>query len=246
MATTSNFGWTTPDDSSAVKDGASAIRSLGTAVDTTMQTMVPKTIVDAKGDIIAATAADTVSRLAVGTDGQVLTAASGQATGLQWATVSGGGWTLLASGNVGANGVNITGIAGNSYQELVLRVRDCIANGDQRGGSIQINGLSGDYDYKYVRSGISTANNIDSATNSHYLGNIANEGSNYGNVVYYKFLNPASGTGARKQVNGFTYDVAYGYRIQTWGDVNTSAQITSINFLSFGLTSGTYALYGVK
>jgi hypothetical protein len=49
---------------------------------------IPATIVDAKGDIIAATAADTVARLAVGTNGQVLTAASGQATGLQWATVS--------------------------------------------------------------------------------------------------------------------------------------------------------------
>jgi hypothetical protein len=46
------------------------------------------TIVDAKGDIIAATAADTVARLAVGTNGQVLTAASGQATGLQWTTIS--------------------------------------------------------------------------------------------------------------------------------------------------------------
>lgn len=47
---------------------------------------IAATIVDAKGDIIAATAADTVARLAVGTNGQVLTAASGEATGLQWAT----------------------------------------------------------------------------------------------------------------------------------------------------------------
>jgi hypothetical protein len=34
MATTTNYGWTTPDDTSLVKDGASAIRSLGTNVDT--------------------------------------------------------------------------------------------------------------------------------------------------------------------------------------------------------------------
>jgi hypothetical protein len=85
MATTTNFGWTTPDDSAAVKDGAAAIRSLGTAVDTTMQTMVPKTIVDAKGDIIAASAADTVARLAVGANDTVLTADSTTATGLKWA-----------------------------------------------------------------------------------------------------------------------------------------------------------------
>jgi hypothetical protein len=49
---------------------------------------ISATIVNAKGDIIAATAADTVTRLAVGTNGQVLTAASGQATGLEWATPS--------------------------------------------------------------------------------------------------------------------------------------------------------------
>jgi len=86
MATTTNFGWSTPDDSANVKDGAAAIRSLGTAVDTTVATMVPKTIVDAKGDIIAATAADTVDRLAVGANNTVLTADSSAATGLKWAT----------------------------------------------------------------------------------------------------------------------------------------------------------------
>jgi hypothetical protein len=49
---------------------------------------VAKSIVDAKGDLIAATAADTVSRLAVGTNGQVLTADSTAATGLKWASAS--------------------------------------------------------------------------------------------------------------------------------------------------------------
>jgi hypothetical protein len=38
MATTSNYGWTTPDDTALVKDGASAIRSLGTAIDTSLNT----------------------------------------------------------------------------------------------------------------------------------------------------------------------------------------------------------------
>jgi hypothetical protein len=49
---------------------------------------VAKSIVDAKGDLIAATAADTVSRLGVGTNGQVLTADSAEATGLKWATAT--------------------------------------------------------------------------------------------------------------------------------------------------------------
>jgi hypothetical protein len=53
-------------------------------------TGIPPTTVDAKGDIIAATANDTVTRLAVGANGTVLTADSTQATGLRWATASGG------------------------------------------------------------------------------------------------------------------------------------------------------------
>lgn len=52
---------------------------------------IPASTVDAKGDLIAATADDTVTRLAVGSNGQVLTADSTQSTGLKWATPSGGG-----------------------------------------------------------------------------------------------------------------------------------------------------------
>jgi hypothetical protein len=59
-----------------------------------MATMVPKTIVDAKGDLIAATAADTVSRLAVGADNTILTADSTAATGVKWAAPAGGGKVL--------------------------------------------------------------------------------------------------------------------------------------------------------
>lgn len=134
MATTTNYGWTTPDDTALVKDGAAAIRSLGTAVDTTTKALNPSTtlgdieyrsstantntrlgigssgqflsvvagvpawttvndipvsIVDAKGDIIAATADNTVARLAVGANNTVLTADSTTATGLKWATPTG-------------------------------------------------------------------------------------------------------------------------------------------------------------
>lgn len=94
MATTPTYGWETPDDTDLVKDGAAAIRTLGNAIDTTMGTMVAKTLVDAKGDIIAATAADTVSRLAVGANNTILTADSSTATGLKWATPAGGGKVL--------------------------------------------------------------------------------------------------------------------------------------------------------
>lgn len=56
-----------------------------------VNTSILKSIVDAKGDIIVATAADTVSRLAVGgTDDYVLTVDSSTPTGLSWKIQSGG------------------------------------------------------------------------------------------------------------------------------------------------------------
>lgn len=48
---------------------------------------ISPTIVNAKGDLVTATADDTPARLGVGTNGQYLKAASGQATGLQWGAV---------------------------------------------------------------------------------------------------------------------------------------------------------------
>jgi uncharacterized protein YjlB len=45
---------------------------------------IAKSIVDAKGDLISATADDTPARLAVGTNGYVLEADSGESTGLKW------------------------------------------------------------------------------------------------------------------------------------------------------------------
>ena len=98
MATTTNYSWSTPDDTALVKDGAAAIRSLGTAIDTTVfnnaGAAIAKTIVDAKGDIIAGTAADTVARLAVGANNTILVADSTTATGLKWAAPAGGGKVL--------------------------------------------------------------------------------------------------------------------------------------------------------
>jgi hypothetical protein len=93
MATSPIYNWPEPDNTDLVKNGALAIRTLGNAIDTTMATMIAKTIVDAKGDLIGATAADTPARLAVGTNGQVLTADSTAATGLAWAAAAAPSYT---------------------------------------------------------------------------------------------------------------------------------------------------------
>ena len=127
MATSPNFNWPEPDNTDLVKNGALAIRTAVNAIDSSLvdlkggtsgqvlakasgtdmdfswvtdATGIPATILDAKGDIIAATAADTAARLAVGTNNQVLTADSSTATGLKWATPAGGGGKVLQVVNV--------------------------------------------------------------------------------------------------------------------------------------------------
>lgn len=56
---------------------------------------IPATLLDAKGDLIVASAADTAARLAVGTNGHVLTADSGETTGVKWAAAAGSGITVV-------------------------------------------------------------------------------------------------------------------------------------------------------
>jgi hypothetical protein len=85
MPTTTNYGWTTPADTDLVKDGAAAIRTLGSSVDSTLKTQIDntvassiqKTLTTTTGDIIYASGANTPARLGIGSSGQVLQVSGG-------------------------------------------------------------------------------------------------------------------------------------------------------------------------
>lgn len=81
-----DFTWITNDvgDITAVTAGT-GISGGGTSGAVTITNSMATTI-DAKGDLIGGTGADAFARLAVGTNGQVLTADSTAGTGLAWAT----------------------------------------------------------------------------------------------------------------------------------------------------------------
>lgn len=70
------------------------MQALAEELDTQLASKVAKSIVDAKGDLIVGTAADTVSRLAVGgTNGHVLKVNSSTASGMEWAPIVSGAFT---------------------------------------------------------------------------------------------------------------------------------------------------------
>ena len=62
--------------------------NFSTTITNSIATKVPLSTIDAKGDIYVGTANDTVTKLAAGSNGQVLKANSSEATGLEWATIS--------------------------------------------------------------------------------------------------------------------------------------------------------------
>lgn len=156
MATTTNFGWDTPDDTDLVKDGAAAMRTLGNSIDTsfvdlkggttgqvlakasntdldftwaTDATGIPATIFDAKGDLIAASGADTAARLAIGTNGQVLTADSAETTGMKWATASGGAksWSLVNAGGTSLTAATAITVSGITKDNLMILIDNASA-----------------------------------------------------------------------------------------------------------------------
>jgi hypothetical protein len=148
--TTTNFGWDIPQSTDLVKDGATAIAALGQDIDTAFidlkggttgqvlakasgtdldfswvaqddSNAIQNAIVDAKGDLIAATANDTPARLAVGTNGHVLTADSTEATGIKWSAPTAGALTLIATASPSASAsVSIDNCFTSTYTNYLI------------------------------------------------------------------------------------------------------------------------------
>ena len=266
MATTTNFSWATPDDSANVKDGAAAIRSLGTAVDTTVATMVPKTVVDAKGDLIAATAADTVSRLAVGANGTTLVADSSEATGLKWAAPAAGGMTLIQETVANADtSIVFSSIAG-TYKQLYLQWSGLNCSTNATTFNIRFNNSSSS-EYAYQTFGAynqtATVRTLQGTSTVFYfplgaIGEACDLTNLYERSAGYILIDNYASSTKTKFATGFRtqyFNAGLGEQIRDWSNVvwNNTNAITSIDIVRTAgagtmsnATNTSIRLYGIS
>jgi hypothetical protein len=210
-----DFTWVAQDDSNAIQN----------------------TIVDAKGDLIAATAADTPARLAVGTNGQVLTADSTTATGLKWATAGGGGKvlqvvsvaysteTLTASTTFADSGLTASITPTSATSKILVLVCQSIycqltSAGSNAGGGLRL-----------VRGSTSIFNdNVDYQTS--YVGDFSSVNVNltsYTNIMYMD--SPATTSSTTYKTQQRAYSTANGGRIRSQ---TASAATSTITLLEIG------------
>ena len=256
MATTTNYGWTTPDDTALVKDGASAIRTLGSSIDTTLKAQIdaqiPDSLLTTKGDLIAATGASTPARLAVGANNTVLVADSAESTGMKWAVPASGSMTLLSTTSLTGATTTISSISG-SYKNLVAiisGVTNATGNGVFRCAPNSSTGITNSmavanaaaatwtsyaYDYIQLSTGGGEAIDRTSAVNAFML-----QIDNYASTTAIKTFQVI---GTYNMINA-TADAGF----TSFGGINTTSAITALQFSNAGgnLSTGTVLLYGVN
>jgi hypothetical protein len=245
MATTTNYGWTTPDDTALVKDGASAIRTLGSSIDTTTKALNPSTTL---GDIeYRSSTANTNTRLPLGTAGQVLAVNSG-ATAPEWTTVSGGGMTLISTTSLSGSSVTLSSIP-QTYKHLYVRVTEAYAAANSN-VLIQLNGDTGSnytWGLVYLVSGGSPAGSGIVGTTSIRSGVMATSTGSFACDLIIEIPNYTDTSGVQLvQSNGM-----YAIERTTINSAglyhNRTAGISSIRFSSNSTYSGgTVRLYGVN
>lgn len=209
---------------------------------------IQPTTVDAKGDLIVGTAADTVSRLAVGTNDHVLTADSSTATGLKWAAPAAGGMTLLASGSLSGTYTEITSIP-STYINLELHLIDFYPSGNGEEIRLTFGAPASNTAYGsgtaayYVNQAITGSyigvarDNANSDGNNFAVVSIPNYADSTVHKIIHSWFNSKNSTNTANSNAGVSYSI-----------FKSTSAISTIRIYGDGsaLGGGTYKLYGVK
>ena len=216
------------------------------------------TAIDAKGDLVPGTGADTFARLPIGTNGQVLTADSAESTGMKWATAAGGtkNFTLLNTGGTALSGSTTVTVSGISNADVIfVYISGASAGTNAYNVSFRVNGLStGIYNYAgpYVNCGSGySANNFGiRGGNSEVRCTIGEWSDNASSTMSGWFRITGGATSGQKIIDFQTGATAGGGTGQdlVWGGgyIDTSATITSISIIQddgINFDAGTVRVY---
>jgi len=216
---------------------------------------IPKSTVTTSGDVIYATGSGAVTRLGIGSTGQVLTVAGGVPS---WATAAGGGgMTSIASGtfSTSTSVQTINSISG-SYKDLFLIIRGFKPTSGQesrpfiRFNNVSTNNYSNQIQTNYsgtaqFQTGTSAIQIFDTMQN---FQSISNNDASYVGIYVQDYANTS--TNKSVETSLIYFDQANNWR---WGTIDsrfetTSAisriDITTNNATNFG--GGSYVLFGVN
>jgi len=243
MATTTNYAWETPDDTDLVKDGAAAIRTLGSSIDTTTKALNPSTTL---GDIEYRSAtANTNTRLGIGSTGNILTVSGGVPV---WAAPAGGGGQTLISTTI-MNTTNITLGSFSGYNDLKIVLRNPYVSSGYSEWKVNSDSSSiyrpsqqradNGTTMSSLASAVTTALNLSPSSGP-------TSSTAYSTVIIY--IHDYNNTSSYKlaQVNTYWGNWGGNYSASIeWHTIQTTSAVTSVN-INGAWSGGSCLLYGVK
>jgi hypothetical protein len=211
------------------------------------------TAIDAKGDLIAGTGADTFARLAVGTNGHTLVADSSESTGLKWQAPAAGGMTLLQSLSLSGASVTSSTFTPANYKSYYIVLSGIYLSNPNSAFQMRLNADTGSNYYRSTMgmNDTSFAGSRTSGGNVFLLATIgalsANGERTYG-VITIDRINDTTEVPIQATVYTSLSSNADVRMNITSGTYNNSAAIESITFIGAtqDFAAGTAYIYGVN
>lgn len=201
---------------------------------------IPKTLTTTTGDTIYASAANTPSRLGIGSTGQVLTVSGGIPI---WATATSGSMTLLSTTALSGSSTTVSSISG-SYKDLLVEIVG--ANSGTNGFDVNIQPNSANVATSSVFQISATSTTTFNGANA-YLGFFDNINNGGANALTLVIRNYASTSLYKQITQDYVATTGTFIRGSQYAGMAAATAVTAIKvYSSYTFTGGTIRIYGVN